>query len=93
MTARRTAARRTAWALPLVLFAIGIALFFGGIGWAVATGVAIPYQDPTPEMQGYEAFHFRIVDPLMYGGMLFVFVAAVWSVLLLARRAWRKWVP
>lgn len=71
---------------PLALGAFGLALFLGGIGWATATGVAIPYQDPTPAMQAYENRHLQITELLMSGGVLLVFVASVWLVVAFARR-------
>jgi hypothetical protein len=77
---------RRPWTFPLALLAVGIGLFLGSIGWAVATGVAIPDPDPTPAMQTHAALHGQIVSVLMGGGVLLFVVALVWLGVVFFRR-------
>ena len=83
-------ALRSIWTVPLAFLAAGFGLVLSGIGWAVATGVAIPYQDPTPAMEAYEDFHLRISDTLWGGGALLLVAALIWFAAALARHAWRR---
>lgn len=73
------------WLIPIAFFLLGGVLFVSGIGWAIASGVCVPDQDPMPAMQAYAQFHNRIVEILMSAGM-FAFVAAVVSALVLLIR-------
>lgn len=37
---------------------------------ALATGIGVPYPDPTPELAAYERFHLRISQPIfLYAGV------------------------
>jgi hypothetical protein len=53
-----------------------VALIFSGLAWAIATGVAVPDQDPTAAMQERAQFHGRIVEILFVAGAI-SFLAAV----------------
>jgi hypothetical protein len=58
------------WLIPVVLVAVAVLLVGGGMAWSMATGVGIPYQDPTPAMQARFNFHMRIVDGLLDTGLV-----------------------
>jgi hypothetical protein len=73
--------RHNKWLVPICLTVLALVLFFGGIAWAVGTGVAVPDQDPTPEMRAYARFHERIASVLMLCGCA-TFVLAVLSVII-----------
>lgn len=55
--------------IPILLGAVSILLMITAVGWAFATGVCVPDQDPTPAMQARFRFHSRIVDHLLLAGM------------------------
>jgi len=77
---------RKRWLIPLGLLGRAMALFLGSILWAVATGVAIPDQDPTPAMVAHAKFHHRIIDALMLAGAV-AFLGALLSVPVVLMRA------
>ena len=81
---------RRPWVAPAVLLAVGLALAAGGMLWAVATGVAVPYPDPTPEMAAYEARHGRVVDALLLSGLALVATGLLWGAAWLARVLWKR---
>ena len=55
------------------LFLLAVALSLAFFGHALATGIAVPYPDPTPEQAAHERYHRAISDPL------FAVTAACWS--------------
>lgn len=57
--------RRKAWLVTFGLFAVAGLLCAIGMGWAIASGVAIPDQDPTPTMVAHARFHDAIVDRIL----------------------------
>lgn len=54
----------------LALLAISILLILALTGHMIATGVGVPYQDPTPEQAAFERFHNPIAMSLMVGSAL-----------------------
>jgi len=85
---------KLAFILNILVSLVGFGLFVCGIGYAVLTGVAIPDQDPTPEMQAQAHAEMQIVDLLMIaGGGIFLLSLLSFGVLLiiwLIRRVQKK---
>ena len=61
----------------------GVLTFFGGMVWSVVSGVAVPYQDATPEMIAYERFHFRLSSGMLLVGVGLIAVATFYTLGLL----------
>jgi nitrate reductase gamma subunit len=56
--------------LPIFTLAAGIMLCVIGFAWAIATGTALPDQDPTPAMAAYANRHEAISGTLMLAGLV-----------------------
>ena len=68
--------------VPIILAFVAVLLLGAGLAWGIATGVGIPYQDPTPAQREYERFHMRICDGLL-AGAFYLLAAAVLSAIIL----------
>lgn len=79
----RIGMRRSRWLIPLGFFGLGMLLFVGGFAWAIVSGVAIPDQDPSPEMQRYAAFHDGIAKLMVLTSLVLISGAIVWALILL----------
>jgi O-antigen ligase len=73
------------WLIPITFAAVSVLLIGGALTWSIVTGVCVPDQDPTPEMQARFNYHNRIVDWALALGLLSFVGASVWSVVLLVR--------
>lgn len=73
-----------------ILFA-GIVTVATGFGWALVSGVAVPYPDPTDEQRAYELSHRAVSTVIMDVGTI-VSLGALISIptLFLWRRYWQK---
>ncbi len=78
------------WITLLITLGVGIVLFIGGFAYAVVTGVAIPDQDPTPEMVEYARFHDRIAQFLVISGLLLAVGSILASPVLLVYQLWTR---
>ncbi len=67
------------WWLAMGMAAAGALTFFGGMVWSVFSGVAVPYQDPTPEMIAYEHFHLRVSVWMLAVGMGLIGAASIYT--------------
>ena len=63
--------------LPIFTLAAGIMLCVIGFAWAIATGVAVPDQDPTPAMVAYSNRHEAISGTLMVAGLAIALCGAL----------------
>lgn len=62
------------WKVVVGILALAITLSAIFMAHAVATGIGVPYPDPTPELAAYERFHLGISKPL------FLIAGAAWLV-------------
>lgn len=67
------------------LFVIAVLLSGTFMTHGLATGIVVPYQDPTPEQVAYERYHARISGPLFLASGVVWLVAGV-AVALYAKR-------
>lgn len=65
------------WKVAGGLLALAALLSATWMAHAVATGIAIPYPDPTPELAAYERFHLGISNPLLFCAVVAWLVAGV----------------
>ena len=77
---------RSRWRRPLLGLAAGAVLLLVGIAWAVVTGVAVPYPDPTTAMKVYEERHLMISNFFLSGGLVLALGSLVWLVVAVVRR-------
>jgi hypothetical protein len=56
----------------LWLLVVAALLSSAFIAHVVATGIGVPYQDPTPAQAAYERYHLAISQPMFFAG------GAVW---------------
>lgn len=52
------------WKIAVGLLLLALLLSAIWIGHGLATGIAVPYPDPTPEQAAYERYHRGISDSL-----------------------------
>ncbi len=62
------------WKVVVGLLALAALLSAIFMAHVIATGIGVPYPDPTPEQAAYERFHLRIGQPL------FLAAGAAWLV-------------
>jgi hypothetical protein len=84
----RQAARM--WKAVVGLFAFALLLSAGWMGHALATGIVVPYHDPTPERAAYERYHLAISMPLSLAAAAGWQVTGVVSAVALGRWVFRS---
>lgn len=77
----------TRWRYPLLLAAPGVLLLDAGFVWFVVSGVAIPYQDPTPAMMAYDHLDRRISERITFAGLVALLLSAPFAIVLGLLRA------
>lgn len=77
------------WKVVVGLLALAITLSAIFMAHAVATGILIPYPDPTPQLAAYERFHRQISNPLLLTAVVAWLVAGV-AVAVCAGRWWLR---
>lgn len=70
------------WIAPVLLFAIGVLLLGAALAYAVVTSSAIPYQDPTPQMQEAFEFHSSISSIGFVAGSIAIGTAMVLALII-----------
>lgn len=73
------------WKVVVGLLALAITLSAIFMAHAVATGIGVPYPDPTPELAAYERFHLGISNPLLAITAMAWLVAGVASAVCVGR--------
>jgi|GEM_PF-6166388 hypothetical protein len=65
------------WKVAAGLFVVAVLLSAAFLTHGVATGVGVPYPDPTPEQAAYERYHRGISQPLFLAAGVAWLVAVV----------------